>query len=208
MAKTSTLLAGTFGIAFALGFVVAVGSAGRPSSPAVRAQLAGATRTSSEAVSSSQSVADPSGATFTEQQAEFGILLQPHVKNYFSCNLQNIQFPLLGPLLSNNSKIQVEVDEYDGAEPGGPNDLVYYSDAVRKENPSLPANTLTTFTRGKQYMVETDTPLVFQCGRNLDTVYACGNGITEGEQAQPSGFHAAEQCDGGPNCNADCTVKK
>lgn len=142
--------------------------------------------------------------TFTQQQGEMGILLKANTDSYVSCDLQNIAFPLLGPVLSKDAAIRFKIIQYEGTGPGDPNDKVFYSQAEHQADPALPPNTLTTFERGKKYVVRTDADLQFQCGSSLETVYRCGNGIIEAGQAIEGKWTPAEECDGGPGCSPDC----
>ncbi len=146
------------------------------------------------------------GKDLPSTQADLGIVIKANQRNHFACGgREGVQFTLLGPNLNTDSDTQITIMEFDWKNQF-PNGNMFYSTAKRQAVSSLPPNTLTTFTRGKEYDVETTKDLFMQCGRNLDTMYKCGNGIVEGTQAIPSiGFvHEQEECDGGTGCSKDC----
>ena len=151
-------------------------------------------------------------AHFSPSEGEQGLLLKANEESLFTCDGDpSVRYPLLGPVLSQDKTIRLHIIQYEGPLPGGPTDLLYASLAERTAHPDLPPNSLNAFARGKQYMVEADTDLTFQCGRYLDVVYRCGDGIVEGRQFFPRiGIdHPAETCDdgntvGGDGCSATC----
>lgn len=144
--------------------------------------------------------------TFSPESGELGVMIKANTEARVSCGLTGITFPLMGPLLQKDDTIRLTIVQYAGEQPGGSDDLIYRSPALHSIDPSF-SNTLVQFERGRKYAIKSDRDVTFQCGRNLETIYQCGNGVIEGTQAQAGVLHQAEECDGSQGCSPTCLRK-
>ena len=108
--------------------------------------------------------------------AEDGVVIPADHPTRFSCGgKRGVRFALLGPLLAKDDQIRIVIREY-AWDFAAPTDRTFASPGARRADPPPPANTLTSFERGKAYEVTSSEPTVFQCGLYLEK--RVGNEIT------------------------------